>query len=269
MDLIQGIILGAIQGLTEFLPVSSSGHLILAREVLRLQTNFGLAVDAVLQLATALAVLVYFRRDWCGLLMTARKLAALRGGEVAPASKTLLWSLVAGTIPAIVFGLLLEDYMETTFRSALLVAGTLALGAVLFIIVERLTQRSEEVTVGKAVVIGLFQSLALIPGLSRSGMTIVGGLLMGLPREEAARFGFLLSFPIIAGSGGKKLLELIGNGYAQQFELPLLAAFAASFIVGMAVIHWLLRYLRTHTLLPFAWYRLGLAAVVLVFAFIL
>lgn len=264
MDLIQGIILGVVQGLTEFLPVSSSGHLILAREVLGLETDFGLAVDAVLQLATALAVLVYFRRDWLMLFRAFLKFLSGTGGEVDASSRTLLWSLVAGTVPAVFFGLLLEDYMETAFRSALLVAGTLALGALLFIVVERLTHRSLPVTIGKAIVIGLFQSLALVPGLSRSGMTIAGGLLMGLSREEAARFGFLLSFPIIAGSGLKKLFELFGQGYVADFGLPLLVAFVASFVVGMAVIHWLLRYLRTHTLLPFAWYRLGLAALVAV-----
>ncbi len=262
MDLLEGIILGIVQGLTEFLPISSSGHLILAREVLGLETDFGLAVDAVLQLATALAVLVYFWRDWVGLLLTLGKFLIGRGREVAPASKTLLLSLTAGTIPAVLFGLLLEDYMETTWRSALLVAGTLAFGAILFVIVERMTHRSQPLSMGKAIVIGLFQSLALIPGMSRSGMTIVGGLLMGLSRAEAARFGFLLSAPIIIGSGGKKLLELFSNGYAQQFELSLAAAFIASFVVGMAVIHWLLSYLRTHTLLPFAWYRLALAGVV-------
>lgn len=269
MNLFDGIILGAIQGLTEFLPISSSGHLIVAREVLGLQVPQGLAVDAVLQLATALAVLVYFWRDWLQLLKTTGQLLTGKGREVAPASKTLLFSLIVGTIPAVIFGLLLEEYMETTFRSALLVAGTLVLGALLFIMVERRPHKANLLSVGSAFVIGLFQSIALIPGMSRSGMTIVGGLLMGLSRADAARFGFLLSAPIIIGSGGKKLWELLGSGYAAQFEWSLIAAFLASFVVGMAVIRWLLAFLRTHTLVPFALYRISLAALIVIGVFAL
>lgn len=264
MSLFEGIILGVVQGLTEFLPISSSGHLILAREVLGLQIAEGLAVDAVLQLATALAVLVYFRRDFGRLLATFWRL--LYAPQTAEQSqKILLLALVVGTLPAVAFGLLLEEYMETAFRSALLVAASLLIGSALFIIAERLSHRDEPVTVRRGLMIGLFQSLALIPGLSRSGMTIAGGLLLGLSREAAARFGFLLSLPIIAGSGLKKLFELFGQGYAQQFEIPLLAAFVASFVVGLAVIHWLLSYLRTHTLMLFVWYRVVLAGIVVAF----
>jgi len=261
MDSFSALILGAVQGLTEFLPVSSSGHLILARDALGLQTDNGLAVDAVLQLATVLAVAVYFRRDLWRLAVTAVRWVFRR--PVAPADRTLLAAIVIGTVPAVALGLPLEHVMETLFRDARLVALALVAGSALFWYAERAARKNASLTVRKGAGIGLFQALALVPGMSRSGATISGGLILGLTREDAARFSFLLSFPVILGSGMKMLLDLEGAGQLSALGLPLVIGFVTAFAVGMVAIHWLLRFLRTHSLRPFAVYRVILAAGVL------
>lgn len=256
MEPLSALLLGLVQGLTEFLPVSSTGHLILARDVLGLPLEGGLAFDATLHLATALAVILYFRNDL---------LALVRGVFVRePSSRTLALALVLGTIPAAVVGFFLEDTMDTLFRNPLLVAGALLAGSAVFYIAERLSRMNKTLTVRRGVGIGLFQMLALIPGLSRSGMTISGGLILGLTREQATRFAFLLSFPIILGAGGKKLLDLWGTGALDVSAGVLSLAALAAFLSGLAAIHFMIRFLRTHTLMPFIVYRVALACVVLV-----
>lgn len=234
--MISNIILGLIQGLTEFIPVSSSGHLIVAREFLTLHGN-DLAFDAVLQLATVLAVFVYFRKDLWALLFDWKKLKIV----------------ILATIPAVVVGLLLENYMETVFRNVLLVAIMLVVGSFIMLLSEFFATKNKELNIKNGFIIGLFQCLALIPGMSRSGMTISGGLFTGLDREAATRFSFLLSFPIIFGSGIKKVFDI------QAFDLSFGLAFLTAFIVGLAAIHFLLKFLKTHTLRTFAWYRIFLA----------
>jgi len=264
MTALESVILGLVQGLTEFLPVSSTGHLILAREMLGLTTEYGLAVDATLHFATAFAVLIYFRKELWGILLEV--LETFRGGVLTRQTKILLSALVLGTIPAVIAGLLLEDTMDTVFRSAELVAWVLIAGSGLFLLSEWVLKRYEEkqeLTIGKGVIIGCFQALALVPGMSRSGSTISGGMLLGLSREEAARFAFLLSLPIIIGAGSMKLLELGGAGLAQgEWGMILLAAIAA-FGSGVAAIHYLLRFLKNHSLMVFVVYRLLLAGIVL------
>lgn len=260
MNILDGIILGVVQGLTEFLPVSSSGHLIIARDLFGISADYGLAVDAMLHLATACAVLIYFRTDFRNLFMTAVR------REHSP----LLYATLLGTIPAVIAGLLLEDYMATTFRSAELVAWTLIAGSALFMVAEYVAAQyakqglRHDISPRRGLLIGLFQALALIPGMSRSGATISGGLLLGLSREEAARFGFLLSFPIILGSGLKKAIELSATGVNGEFGLALFISAAVAFSVGLLAIHYLLKFLRTHTLMVFVAYRVFLAIVVLV-----
>ncbi len=266
MDYFSSVTLGLVQGVTEFLPISSTGHLILAREALGINTGSGLSVDAVLQLATALAVLIYFRRDYLRLLGTFGRTVLRKPVEVR--ESTLLWALLLGTLPAVVFGLLLEKKMETVFRSGTLVALSLLAGSLLFYVAERLGKQNVALTLRKGIAIGFYQCLALVPGVSRSGATISGGLLLGLTREDAARFGFLLSFPITFGSGLLKLYELIKGGFTATFGPELLIGFLVSFLSGMLVIHWLLRYLRTHSLSVFIWYRVALAAVVLAIAYL-
>lgn len=260
MDIFSSVILGIVQGLTEFLPISSSGHLIVAREFLGLQSDLDLSFDAVLQLATAFAILVYFRKTFWELFLSA--LSFVQGKGIPHKQKILLLALVAGTIPAVVFGLLLEEYMATTFRSAELVAMMLVFGALLMFFAEKAASQKEELSVKRGLWIGLFQSLALIPGMSRSGMTISGGLFLGLTREDAARFSFLLAFPIIFGAGLKKFLELGGSGALGDIGVPLFFGALSAFTVGMFAIHYLLKYLRNHTLTIFIVYRIVLAVII-------
>jgi undecaprenyl-diphosphatase len=261
MEIRSGIILGAVQGLTEFLPISSSGHLILTRVILGLQSETGLAVDAVLQLATALAVGIYFRRDLYVLAKNFLWWVARR--PLKSEDRAMLFALMIGTVPAIILGLLLEDLMETVFRNPFLVVGTLLLGAALMFAAELFSKRRsrKEITWKSGLAVGLFQCLALVPGMSRSGSTIAGGLFVGLKRSEAAKFSFLLSFPIISGSGFKKLLDLCGEGNLTDLGWGLVLGFLTAFMVGLTAIHFLIRYLRRRTLTVFVVYRVLLAGV--------
>lgn len=262
MGIFDAIILGVVQGITEFLPISSSGHLILMRELLGIETVGSLAFDAVLQLATTFAVILYFSKDLWSIGQTAlRKLGRL---PVNQKDLTLLYALLIGTVPAIIAGVLLESYMDTVFRSSIIVAGVLVAGSLLFIYAEWVyynTVPQNNLTRLTGFKIGLFQCLALIPGMSRSGATIAGGMLLGLSRTEAARFSFLLSIPILLGSGGKKLIDLIGSTETTSF-VALAAGSAIAFLTGLWAIHFLLSFIRTHSLWPFIWYRLLLAAFV-------
>jgi len=262
MSIFDAILLGIVQGATEFLPVSSTGHLILVRSVLGVSDANGLAFDALLHLATAAAVILYFWRDILHLLHT---LFRLFGRLPANARDVmLLKALIIGTIPAVVFGLLLESYMESTFRHPILVAGVLVLGSLLFIFAESRYVEGRKSGVVRPLLglkVGLFQVLALIPGMSRSGATISGGMLLGLSRSEAARFAFLLSIPVILGAGAKKYLELATANTAVDWT-PIAVGAVTAFIVGLWAIHFMLGFVRRHTLWPFVWYRVILAGFV-------
>lgn len=262
MTTIESIVLGVLQGATEFLPVSSTGHLILIRSLFGISNEYALAFDAVLHLATAAAVIVYFHRDLWNLLQAfLRKLSRLPVNEN---DVTLLKALAIGTVPAVLLGLALESIMETLFRSPLLVAGVLVVGSLLFMYAEWVyTKRppQNEMNVSKGLYIGLFQALALIPGMSRSGATIAGGMLLGLSRAEAMRFAFLLAVPVVLGAGGKKLLELIAAGGEVSLSAVATGAIFA-FVTGMLAIHFMLSFVRRYSLWPFIWYRLLLAGFV-------
>jgi len=263
MTHIAAIILGFVEGLTEFIPVSSSGHLIIARQILGENNAGGLAFDAVLQLATSCALLVYFLKDVLHLLRVAWSWVS--GKTVNSIDKTLLSAIVIGTIPAVIFGLLLEKEMDTIFRNVHLVALTLILGSILFWIAQKYGKQNKILTIGKGIVVGLFQCLALVPGISRSGATISGGLLTGLTQEEAVRFSFLLSLPILFGAGLKKLFDvrhvLLQTGYGSALLLGSIVAF----VVGFLSIRFLMKYLKTHDLTFFIWYRIILAIVIFIF----
>jgi len=261
MNIIEGIILGTVQGLTEFIPVSSSGHLILVREIIGNGGAYDLSVDAVLQLATVLAVFIYFRRELLRILKNFFYL--LVGKSIEAKEKILLLSIIFGTIPALIVGLILENKMETVFRSSILVAITLIIGSVIMFVAEKIGKQNSELSTKKGFFIGVFQSLSLVPGISRSGATISGGLLQGLTREEATRFSFLLSFPIILGTGLKKLFDLTAVADS-TLGLPLIVAFLVSFIVGLLSIKFLIKYLKNHSLNVFIWYRLIIACVIIV-----
>jgi undecaprenyl-diphosphatase len=263
MNLFDAAILGLIQGITEFLPVSSTGHLVLAHSVLHVTGSGALAFDAMLHFATALAVIVYFYDEiWVLLQTILRKLGRL---PVNQKDLTLLYALIIGTIPAVVLGLFLESYMETTFRSPLIVAAVLFIGALFFVYAEYRYQNSypaTEITVWTGLKVGFFQVLALVPGFSRSGATIGGGMLLGLTRSEATRFGFLLGVPVLLGAGGKKFIDLLSMNTPVAWA-PIGLGAVVAFIVGLFAIHFMVTFLRKNTLWPFVWYRVILAGFVL------
>lgn len=270
MTVIDSIILGAVQGLTEFLPISSSGHLIIARNFLGLDLVGTLAFDAILQLATTLAVVVYFWKDLWGLFVSFLKWVFVkdRSGEVLDNMK-MIGFLVVATVPAVIIGLMLEDTMDSVFRNEFLVIYTLIFGAVILYLAERSTRlktATKPLTWTKSLIIGLFQSLALIPGMSRSGMTISGGLFMNLERDKAVRLSFLMAVPILLGSGLKKSLDILGEVGAVSINYEIVFGVLTSFVVGLLAIHFLITFLKKHTLLPFVWYRIGLA-ILLIFLF--
>jgi undecaprenyl-diphosphatase len=259
MTFLQSIILGVVQGLTEFIPVSSTGHLVIARQFMNLPEG-GLAYDAVLQLATAFAVLVYFWKD-------IRSYISKKA--ITTSESIMMKAVIAGTIPAVAIGILLESYMESVFRSILVVIITLVLGSILMYLAEWYAKKrgyDEELTPYKALTVGLFQCLALLPGMSRSGSTISGGLLAGLNRETATRFSFLLSFPILFGTGFKKLGDIITSSYSYHDYLMLAIGSLTAFVIGLAAIHFLITFLKKHTMHVFILYRLLLVvALVIIF----
>ncbi len=267
MDTFSSIILGFIQGITEFLPVSSTGHLVLIHSVLGVEDISSLAFDAVLHLATALAVAVYFFDELYILVQTVfRKLGRL---PVNPKDLLIVKAIAIGTIPAVIFGLLLESYMELAFRNPILVALVLIFGSIFFMYAEYVYENNfhtGEIDMMTGLKIGLFQTLALIPGVSRSGATIAGGMILGLSRTDAARFSFLLALPVILGAGSKKILELISSPLEVAWVPIGIGAFIA-FVIGLAAIHFMITFVKKHTLWPFIWYRIVLASFVLFIAF--
>jgi undecaprenyl-diphosphatase len=268
-QLFQAIVLGIVQGLTEFLPVSSSGHLIIVPALLGWNDPFidSLAFSVMLHIGTLFALLAYFRDDWLRLIPAG--LAAIRDRSLKDdPDRRLAWLLVVATIPAVIVGVLLNDPIENAFREARLVAVTLVIGAVILYLADRLGSHSrqvESVTFPLAFGIGAAQALALIPGVSRSGISISAGLFAGLDRESAARFAFLMATPITAGAGLWELRKVVSGEAGVEIPIvPLLAGMLAALIAGLLAIAIVLRYLRTHGVGIFVAYRLALAALVFV-----
>ncbi len=267
--LIQATVMGLVQGLTEFLPISSSGHLVILPALLGWHDPFinSLAFSVMLHLGTLAALLVYFREDWYILIPAG--LAALRDRSFrGDPDRRLAWLLVATTVPAVLLGPLLNDTLEAAVRRPELVAITLVIGGAILWTADRIgrkTERMGRITFPIALGIGAAQAVALIPGISRSGMSIAGGLVAGLTREEAARFGFLMATPIIAMAGAFESFKLVrGEAGAAIQAGPLAIGVLASIVAGLAAIHLMLRYLRNHSYDLFVAYRIVLAAVVLV-----
>ena len=252
-------VLGFVQGLTEFLPISSTAHLRIIAELLE-QKDSGAAFSAVIQLGTLAAVLVYFRQE----LFVEMPRALVRDRK-SPAARRM-WLIGVGTIPIVIFGLCFKDFITGPARSLWVVAAALILVGGVFFIAER--RRSGDRTIDMllyrdAVIIGLAQTCALIPGVSRSGATIVAALFLGMNRSEGARFSFLLGVPAIAGSGLfelKDAVSLLGD----DPWMPLLVGISVSAVVGYASIAWLLRFLRRHSLVSFGAYRIGLGILLVV-----
>jgi undecaprenyl-diphosphatase len=267
--LVQAIVMGLVQGLTEFLPVSSSGHLIVVPALLGWDDPFieSLAFSVMLHLGTLVALLVFFRADWLRLIPA--WFGSLRDRSIGgDPDRRLAWLLAISTIPAVIAGLVLNDIIETAFREVRLVAVTLVVGGVILWLAERVGRRNRtmgELSPAAALGIGAAQAVALVPGISRSGISISAGLFAGLDRESAARFSFLMATPITAGAGLYEARKLVtGEAGIDVPLIPLAAGMIAALIAGLASIAILLRFLRTHPTTVFVVYRVVLAAVVVV-----
>jgi len=261
MELISPIILGFVQGLTEFVPISSTGHLILIREVLGYTSGYDLAFDAVLHLATSLAVIIYFGHDIIRFCKNGS--CNFRGENISERPSVLFWAIVAATIPAALIGYLFGEQINSALHNTLTVAVGLAIGAVFMLLAEIAKINEKSLSIKRGFGIGLFQVLAFIPGFSRSGATIGGGMLIGLKREIAVRFAFMISAPILLGIGVNQLLELSNNGGLIAIGTSLIIGSITAFIVGMAAIHFMVKYLRNHNLNIFIFYRMALAIIII------
>lgn len=262
MSLLEAILLAIVQGVTEFLPISSSAHLVLVPWWLGWESP-GLAFDTVLHLGTLLAVVLYFWRDWWELAVGLWP----RSAHPDPARRRLLLALIVGTLPAAILGYLFEDFFAAMFERPVGAAIGLILTGLLLVLAER--RRHGGLTLERigwldALIIGLAQAVAIFPGISRSGITIAAGLGRGLERPAAARFSFLLSAPIIFGAGLFQLRELIATGFETTGVLPVVMGLVAAAVAGMLSIRYLLRYLQRGTLYAFTGYVWLLALVTLV-----
>ena len=260
MDLLSAALLGIVQGLTEFLPISSSGHLILARAFFGWDaTRFGLAFDVAVHVGTLLAVFVFFWRDVQQMIVALPGALAGHDGEY----ERLVRLIVVGTIPIVIVGLLFADWLEE-IRSPAVVAATLAIGGLGLVVAERLGRRDRAagtISYLEAFAIGVAQTAALIPGISRSGATLTLALLLGLQREGAARFVFLLSLPAVLAAAAREALKLVDVGVSGIPVALFAVGVVTSAIVGYLTIKFFLRYLAGHSLVVFAYYRFALAAV--------
>ena len=268
MNPLHAAVLGALQGLTEILPISSSAHLILVPWLLGWPES-GLTFDVALHLGTFIALCVYFRRDIAELVVNAVSGAA--SGFRSPVSR-LPFYIVAGTVPAAIVGKTLEDPIEEFFRSnhAIITALLIGFGLLLALsdTIGTKRWRMDRINLKAAMVIGLAQCLALLPGVSRSGVTITAALFLGFSRDTAARFSFLLSLPIVAGAAVLKLAHLAKHGIPEGELQPLLIGVATSAVVGYASIALLLKLVQRHTLYPFVWYRILAGGAILIYLFL-
>ncbi|MFD1858579.1 undecaprenyl-diphosphate phosphatase [Aeromicrobium camelliae] len=264
MDLLRSVVLGLLQGLTEFLPISSSAHLAIFPQLFG-WGDPGAAYTAVVQIGTELAVVLYFWRDiwtigsgWVRGLFSAdaRREPPWRTG----------WFIIIGSLPIVILGLLLEDLIDREFRSLWVIATTLIVLGVVLGLAERFGRKNraiDQLTPRHAVLFGMAQAAAIVPGVSRSGATISMGLFLGYERQAATRYAFLLAIPAVVGAGVYKLKDIPGGENAYG-TMPTIVGTVVAFVVGLAVIHWLLRYVSTRSYAPFVAYRIVLGIVVIV-----
>lgn len=261
MDFFAAVLLGAVQGVTEFLPISSSAHLILVKAFFGWDAErFGLAFDVACHVGTLVAVLIFFRRDLVGMVRALP--TALRPDSGLDGHRIRL--IVIGTIPIVIVGLSLADVIESSTRTPVVAATALLVGAGLLLLIERLRPAGadeSQLGAGGAFLIGVAQSAALIPGVSRSGATIAAGMALGLKREVAARFTFLMSVPAITAAAVKEGLTLRGTSFGADEATLFLVGMAVSACVGYVTVKYFIRFLATHPLNIFAWYRVVLALV--------
>jgi undecaprenyl-diphosphatase len=265
MTPLQSVLLALVQALTEFLPVSSSGHLILMPRLLG-WSDQGLEFDIATNTGTLLAVVAYFRADLAG--MTRGAVDSLRRRELATPEARLAWAVALGTVPAAIVGLLIKDWVATAARGWQLIAVNAVVYGLLLLAADRLGRKRRELAqlgVREGLLIGLAQALALVPGTSRSGVTMTAALGLGYTREAAARFSFLLAVPIGLLVGGKQLVDLV-RGVPLGVPLDALAiGVGVSAVAGYGVIALLLGWVRRRSLAVFAWYRLALAAALVLY----
>ena len=286
MPIYQAVVLAIIQGLAEFIPVSSSGHLIIVRRLLgwnELSPAHELTFDVALHFGTLLSVLFYFRRTWFQIIRAALGGKIVRFSEVNSSDENLtlqerkdermlLWFLALATIPGAIAGKLLEHSAEDYFREHIvLIAAALIVVALLMWLGEKIGKLQKPLTrisLVDCLIVGVAQAFALIPGVSRSGSTITAGLFRNMTRDAAVRFSFLLSTPIIAGAALLKAHELHKEGLPAGMHAPFLVGIAVSAIVGYATIAWLIRYLQSNTLRVFIVYRIVFGLIVIALAYL-
>lgn len=264
MGIFEAILLGIIQGLTEFLPISSSAHLRIASELMGIG-DAGAAFTAITQLGTEAAVVVFFWRDIVRII--GRWFRSLSGAVPRRDPDALMgWWIILGSVPIVILGLLFENLIDTTLRSLWFVAIALIVFGLLLGFADRYAKQERDLTqLGwkHGLIFGFAQALALIPGVSRSGGTITAGLLMGYTRESAARYSFLLAIPAVFGSGGYKLIKSIGDP-GSAAAVPTLMATVIAFVVALVVIGVFMRYISHGSFMPFVVYRVLLGIVIIV-----
>ena len=286
MPIYQAVVLAIIQGLAEFIPVSSSGHLIIVRRLLgwnELSPAHELTFEVALHFGTLLSVLFYFRRTWFQIVRAALGGKVVRFSEATSSDqdltldeqreeRLLLWFLAVATIPGAIAGKLLEHSAEDYFREHIfLIAGALIIVALMMWWAEKVGQLKKPLTAisfADAIVVGCAQATALVPGVSRSGSTITAGLFRNMTRDAAVRFSFLLSTPLIAGAALLKARELRKEGLPAGMHAPFIVGVLVSAIVGYVAIAWLIRYLQSHSLKVFIVYRIVAGLVVIALAFV-
>jgi undecaprenyl-diphosphatase len=270
MPLAQVLVLAVVQGLTEFLPISSTAHLYLCSWLLGWKTE-SLGFDISLHLGTLLAVIIYFLPDWIQIIGQGFGMH-LGSDEELKHNHMLLWLLVIGTIPAGIAGLLLNKYAESTWRNPFLMGATLVIVGIVMWLADRGARHIRDLAtlnLPDSLIIGISQAFAVVPGVSRSGITISAGLARSLTREAAARFSFLLSTPVIAGAGAKDLYDIYKESGLHGILNPtFLLGIGVSAVTGWFVIAWFLHYLRRSGLMPFVYYRIIFGIIVLALAFI-
>lgn len=263
IDLLKAVFLGTLQGLTEFLPISSSAHLRIFPELFG-WNDPGAAFTAVVQIGTELAVLLYFRKDiWR--IASAWVQSLFRPEFRGQVDARMGWYIIIGSLPIVILGVALKDIIERDFRNLWVIGTTLIVLGVILGVADRFSSNDRtlrEIGLKQAILMGLAQALALIPGVSRSGATISMGRFLGFEREAATRFAFLLAIPAVVGAGLFELKEIPHGENAYSWG-PTIVATVVAFVVGYASIAWLLRYVSTKSYLPFVLYRIGLGGLVL------
>lgn len=264
MEWLQAIILGLVQGLTEFLPISSSGHIRIVGQFLPNNEDPGAAFTAITQLGTETAVLVFFWKDIMRIIKNWFGSLTGRVDKKDPDAR-MGWFIIIGSLPIGILGLLLEEYIDTSFRSLWITATMLIVFAIILGIADRIGKEQrelKELTVKHGILFGFAQALALIPGVSRSGGTITAGLLMGYTREAAARYSFLLAIPAVFASGLYKLVGSIGDGFTGYYGFgSTMLATAVGFVVAYFIIGWFLKFVSNNSYSLFVWYRIALGLV--------